>query len=95
MDAEFVLTLASQSWLKWFSCPHCDSDCTISKTGRCTECNEHLVFVRSEAVGCNILNGFSGKLNSLIPWQPGSSFYYHTQWNRFDSPIIDEVNFVS
>jgi len=45
MDEEFVLTLASQSWLKWFCCPHCGSDCTISRTGRCTECNEHLVLV--------------------------------------------------
>ena len=93
MDAEFFLTLASQSWLKWLSCPHCDSDCTISKTGRCTECNEHLVSVRSEVVGCNIINGFSGKLNSLIPWQTGSSFYYHVQWNQLTtSPIIDVHN---
>ena len=50
MDAEFILALASQSWLKWFRCPHCYRDYTISKDGCCTECDEHLVLVRSQAV---------------------------------------------
>jgi hypothetical protein len=85
MDAEFVLNLASSSWLKWFCCPHCGSDYTISKNGRCTACDEHLVIVRSQEAGSDILNDF------LIPWQTGSSFYYHLQWNQLVRPII-EVN---
>ena len=92
MDAEFVLTLASQSWLKWFSCSHCGSDYTISKNGRCTDCDEHLLLVRSRAVGCDILNGCPVNLNFLIPWQSGSSFYYHTQWNQLAVPIKDILN---
>ena len=96
MNEEFVLTLvltlASQSWLKWFCCPHCGSDYTITKTGRCTECNDQLVIVRSQAVRCDILNGYSGKLNSLIPWQPGSSSYYHNQWNQLVNPILERDN---
>jgi uncharacterized protein with PIN domain len=92
MDAEFVLTLASQSWLKWFSCPHCGSDHPTSRNGRCTECNEHMTLVRNEVIESDVLNDFSGKLNSLIPWQPGSSFYYHNQWNRLVNPIIEIDN---
>ena len=92
MDAEFVLTLASQSWLKWFSCPHCGSDHPTSRNGRCTECDEQLVLVKNQAVGNDDLNGFSGKLNSLIPLQTGSSFYYHNQWNRLVNPIIERDN---
>ena len=92
MDAEFVLTLASQSWLKWFCCPHCGSDHSTSRDGRCTECNEQLVLVRNQAVGCDILNGLSGELKFLISWQTGSSFYYHNQWNPLASPITEVVN---
>jgi uncharacterized protein with PIN domain len=92
MDGEFVLTLASQSWLKWFCCPHCGSNYTMSKTGRCTECNQLLVLVRSQAVGCDILDGISSKLSFLIPSQTGSSFYYHNQWNRLVSPMIEVDN---
>jgi hypothetical protein len=91
MDAEFVLTLASSSWLKWFCCPNCGSDYTISKNGRCNACDEHLVLVRNQGVRGDILDGFSGNLNFLIPWQTGSSFYYHLQWNQLVSPTI-EVN---
>ena len=92
MNAEFVLTLASQSWLKWFSCPHCGSDHPTSRNGRCTECDEQLVLVKNQAVGNDVLNGLSGKLNSLIPLQTGSSFYYHNQWNRLANPITEVVN---
>ena len=92
MDAEFVLTLASQSWLKWFCCPHCGSDHYTSRDGRCTECNEQLVLVRNQAVGCDILDGLTGERNFLIPWQTGSSFYYHNQWNPLVSPITEVVN---
>jgi hypothetical protein len=89
MDAEFVLTLASQSWLKWFSCPHCGSDYPTSKNGRCTQCDEHLVLVRSQEVRSDVLIGFSSKLDSLIPLRTGSSFYYHNQWNRLVNQIIE------
>ena len=93
MDEEFILTLASESWLKWFSCPHCGSDYTISKNGRCTECDEPLVLVRSRPVGCNnIRSGCPGNLNFLIPWQPGSSFYYHIQWNQLAVPMKEVLN---
>jgi len=92
MDAEFVLTLASQSWLKWFCCPHCGSDCPTSRDGRCAECNEELVLVRNKAVGSGVLDGFSGKLNSLIPMQAGSSYYYYNQWNRLINPIVEVDN---
>jgi hypothetical protein len=88
MDAEFVLTLASQSWLKWFSCPHCDSYFTTSRDGRCTQCGEQLELVRSQAVGCNNINFSSYKLSSYIPWQKGSScYYYFDQWNELVNPI--------
>ena len=92
MDAEFVLTLASQSWLKWFTCSLCGSEYLTSRNGRCTQCNEHLVLVRSQAVDSDVLDGLSGNLNSLIPLQTGSSFYYHVQWNRLIIPITDVVN---
>ena len=92
MDEAFVLTLASQSWLKWFSCPQCGSDYTISKNGRCTECDEPLVLVRSKPVACNIRSCCPGNLNFLIPWQPGPSFYYHNQWNQLPIPIKETHN---
>jgi uncharacterized protein with PIN domain len=92
MDAEFVLTLASQSWLKWFSCPHCGSDCPTSKNGRCAQCDEPLVLVGSPAVDGDALDGISSKLNSLIPLRTGSSYYYHNQWNRLVNPIIERDN---
>ena len=91
MDAELVLTLASSSWLKWFCCPKSGCDYTISKNGRCIACDEHLVIARSQWVGSNILDGFSGDLNFLVPWQTGSSLYYHLQWNQSVRPTI-EVN---
>ena len=89
MDAEFVLTLASQSWLKWFSCPHCGSNYPTSRNGRCAQCDEHLVLVRNEAVGSDVLDGFSCNFDSLIPLQTGSSYYYYNQWNRLVNPIIE------
>jgi uncharacterized protein with PIN domain len=89
MDAEFVLTLASQSWLKWFSCPHCGSDCPTSRNGRCTQCDAQLVLVRNQTVESDVLNGFSRKLDSLIPLRTGSSNYYHDQWNRLVNPITE------
>ena len=92
MDEAFVLTLASQSWLKWFSCPQCGSDYTISKNGRCTECNEHLVLVRSQTIRCHIFDGCPGNLNFLIPLITGSSFYYYAQWNQLPNPSIEIHN---
>jgi len=88
MDEDFVLTLASSSWLKWFCWLNCGSDYTISKNGLCAVCNGHLVLVRSQSVGSDIVDGFSGNLNFLIPWQTGSSSYYHLQWNQSVIPTI-------
>ena len=89
MDAEFLLTLASESWLKWFCCPHCGNDYTISKNGLCNECNEQLVLVKNSTAKSNIINGFSCKLNSIIPGQIGLSHYYHAQWNQLSIPVIE------
>ena len=92
MDAEFVLTLASQSWLKWFYCPNCGSGYPTSINGRCAQCNEKLVLAGGQAVRNDILNDFPDCLISLIPWLIGSSTYYHTQWNKLASPIIEIDN---
>ena len=96
MDEEFVLTLvltlASQSWLKWFCCPHCGSDYPTSRNGRCTQCDEQLVLAKNQAVGSDVIDGFSRRLNSLIPLQTGSSFYYHNQWNQLVNPILERDN---
>ena len=92
MDEEFVLTLASQSWLKWFSCSHCGSDYTISKNGRCTDCDEPLLLVRSRPVKCNFFSVNPSNLNFLIPWQSGSYSYYYTQWNQLAVPLKEILN---
>ena len=92
MDAEFILTLASQSWLKWFRCSHCCRDYTISKDGCCTECDEPLMLVRCRPIKCDFFSVNPGNLNFLIPWQSGSSSYYYTQWNQLVVPMKEVLN---
>lgn len=92
MDADYLIAVASNSWLKWFCCPNCGNDFTISLDGHCVVCNEPLVLVKSHLAECSRLKGCHAELNSLIPWQAGSSFYYYSQWNRSTEPEIDVEN---
>lgn len=92
MDAEFILTIKSKSWLKWFCCPNCDSNFAISKNGRCNICDEHLVLKQDRSIEASnvIINDIvKNDSNSLMPWEQGSSFYYHAQWIQWDaSPSV-------
>jgi hypothetical protein len=92
MDLEFVLTLKSQGWLKWFCCPHCGSNFAISKSGRCNVCDEYLVLKRGKSIEfeSDVLNDITdNKSNILMPWEVGSSFYYHMQWIQWDGPRLE------
>jgi hypothetical protein len=82
MDSRFILALKAHSWLKWFCCPHCGSNSTISKNGRCNICDENLVLVRDEIIENDIVNDIAeNDSNLLMPWEAGPSFYYHVQWD--------------
>jgi hypothetical protein len=87
MDKNFILALKAHSWLKWFCCPHCGSNSTISKNGRCTICDERLVLVRDEIIESNDIA--ENDSNLLMPWVAGPSFYYHVQWIQWAGTSIE------
>jgi uncharacterized protein with PIN domain len=90
MDSRFILALKAHSWLKWFCCPHCGSNSTISKNGRCTICDEQLVLVREEVIKNEIIDDIAeNNSNFLMPWEPGPSFYYHVQWIQWAGTGIE------
>ncbi len=93
MDTKSVLILKSQKWLKWFCCPHYDSNFPISKNGLCTNCNEQLVLVRDQPIESENLNDIAeNNSNFLMPWEIGSSHYYHEQWIQWINPRFEIYN---
>jgi hypothetical protein len=92
MNAEFILNLKSHSWLKWFCCSNCGREFAISENGRCNVCDGYLVLKRDKTVEfeSDVINNLvANNSDSLMPWELGSSFYYHAQWIQWAGPRLE------